>query len=143
MSKRLAAVEASLAQGRLLVLDGWPADAQRPPLPDRDGPRVKNGPAVTGAGAEARAVHADALDRRVCVERIGEEDVALPALHLRGVVRHEPQEVPLRMRRHRRALARLGAGRAARRLKGGETFTESVINQRLGGFGVFRVGLAP
>jgi IS30 family transposase len=24
-----------------------------PPLPDRDGPRVKNGPAVTGAGAEA------------------------------------------------------------------------------------------
>src|SRR5262249_9788045 len=31
---RLAAVEASLAQGRLLVLDGWPADAQRPALPD-------------------------------------------------------------------------------------------------------------
>jgi hypothetical protein len=31
---RLAAVEASLAQGRLLVLDGWPADAERPPLPD-------------------------------------------------------------------------------------------------------------
>ncbi|HSP98083.1 MAG TPA: hypothetical protein VL049_12710 [Candidatus Dormibacteraeota bacterium] len=33
---RLAGVEASLAQGRLLVLDGWPADAQRPPLPDGD-----------------------------------------------------------------------------------------------------------
>lgn len=31
---RLAAIDASLAAGRLLVLDGWPADAQRPPLPD-------------------------------------------------------------------------------------------------------------
>jgi hypothetical protein len=31
---RLAAVEASLAAGRLLVLDAWPADARRPPLPD-------------------------------------------------------------------------------------------------------------
>lgn len=31
---RLAAVDASLAGGRLLVLDAWPADAPRPPLPD-------------------------------------------------------------------------------------------------------------
>ncbi len=31
---RLAAVESSLAQNRLLMLDAWPADAQRPPLPD-------------------------------------------------------------------------------------------------------------
>lgn len=31
---RLAAIEASLTAGHLLVLDGWPADAQHPPLPD-------------------------------------------------------------------------------------------------------------
>ncbi|MFN8644204.1 MAG: hypothetical protein U0802_22050 [Candidatus Binatia bacterium] len=31
---RLAAVEASLAEGRLLVLDAWPAAAPRPPLPE-------------------------------------------------------------------------------------------------------------
>ena len=31
---RLAVVEASLAEGRLLVLDAWPADARRPALPD-------------------------------------------------------------------------------------------------------------
>lgn len=30
---RLEAVDASLASGRLLVLDAWPADAPRPPLP--------------------------------------------------------------------------------------------------------------
>lgn len=31
---RLAAIEASLADGRLLVLDGWPADVQQAALPD-------------------------------------------------------------------------------------------------------------
>ena len=84
---------------------------------------------------------------RVEIERLlahGEKDVTLPALHLRRVVGDEPQQVALRMRRHRRTLLRLeAAARGRGRLERREALAEVIVDQRLGVGEVLRVARAP
>src|SRR5579871_6011261 len=70
-----------------------------------------------------------------------EEDVALPTLHLGRVVRYEPQQVTLRMRRHRGAFADLDPGAGGRGIERGEAAAEGIVGEDLGVFGVFRVTL--
>ena len=84
-------------------------------------------------------------EHRVEIERLlahREEDVTLPALHLRGVVRHEPQQVVLGMRRDGCAFLGLDRTAGRGRVESREALAELVVRERAVVLEVLRIARA-